>query len=321
MLMQWNKIGHIFDPSDYKLSPGCISHARSPQGIELDDRVRIYFCSQTKIINGTCESIPQYCDFTKDLKSVIEVSKSPIINLGNTGDFDEHGIFPFGITVVEDKIYAFTTGWSRRLSVPFDMSIGLAISNNDKTFFKKIGKGGPLLTAKLNEACLIGDAHVRKFGDIWHMWYIFSKGWLLQEKGNFLPERHYQITHATSKDLINWNRLSEFSIPNAIDNECQALPTVFKYKDIYHMIFCFRSSFNFRKEKSLSYRLGYAYSYDLDHWNRDDSLLAITRPAQGWDSEMMCYPSVFFINNKLHLLYNGNQFGKGGFGAFVLEND
>ena len=88
----------------------------------------------------------------------------------------------------------------------------------------------------------------------------------------------------------------------------------------YHMIFCFRSSFNFRKNKRLSYRLGYAYSCDLKDWIRNDVLLAITRPNQGWDSEMMCYPSICFINNKIHLFYNGNNFGKDGFGVFVLEN-
>ena len=318
--MKWKKIGHIFDPSDYQLSPSCVSHARSPQGVEFDDRVRIFFCSQTKITNGVCESIPQYCDFTKDLKVVLNVSTRPVITLGNSGEFDEHGIFPLGITVADDRIYGFTTGWSRRLSVPCDLSIGLAIFNNDRSSFEKIGKGGPLLSAKCNEACMIGDAHVRKIGDIWHMWYVFSKGWLIQEEADLPIERHYQITHATSKDLINWERSSEFCIPNSIDNECQALPTVFQYEDRYHMIFCFRSAFDFRNNKLSSYRLGYAYSTDLDEWNRDDSLLGITRPEKGWDSQMMCYPSTILINKKIHLLYNGNNFGKAGFGAFVLEH-
>ena len=39
-----------------------------------------------------------------------------------------------------------------------------------------------------------------------------------------------------------------------------------------------------------------------------------------WDSEMMCYPHIFTANEKVFLLYNGNEFGKFGFGVDVEDN-
>ena len=39
----------------------------------------------------------------------------------------------------------------------------------------------------------------------------------------------------------------------------------------------------------------------------------------GWDSEMICYPYVFDHKGKRYMLYNGNGYGKTGFGLAVLE--
>ena len=39
----------------------------------------------------------------------------------------------------------------------------------------------------------------------------------------------------------------------------------------------------------------------------------------GWDSEMICYPYVFDHGRNRYMLYNGNGYGKTGFGLAVLE--
>ena len=40
----------------------------------------------------------------------------------------------------------------------------------------------------------------------------------------------------------------------------------------------------------------------------------------GWDSEMICYPFVFDHKGERYMLYNGNDYGKTGFGLAILEN-
>jgi len=64
--------------------------------------------------------------------------------------------------------------------------------------------------------------------------------------------------------------------------------------------------------------LGYAFSDDLINWERCDDLVGITVSDEGWDSEMICYPNLFQIDDRIYLLYNGNQFGKEGFGLARL---
>jgi hypothetical protein len=65
--------------------------------------------------------------------------------------------------------------------------------------------------------------------------------------------------------------------------------------------------------------LGYAFSDDLITWVRDDENSGIDLSETGWDSEMMCYPHIFECDGKQFLLYNGNEFGKYGFGIAELQ--
>ena len=71
---------------------------------------------------------------------------------------------------------------------------------------------------------------------------------------------------------------------------------------------------NFRSGGDKSYKLGYASSYDLKQWDRDDSFIASISERTNWDESMQCYPNLFVFNGSLYCAYNGNEFGKLGFG-------
>jgi predicted GH43/DUF377 family glycosyl hydrolase len=86
------------------------------------------------------------------------------------------------------------------------------------------------------------------------------------------------------------------------------------------MFFCYRQAIGFRKNRDSAYRIGYAFSDDLKNWVRDDDNVGIDVSEDGWDSDMMCYPHVFHCDGKIYMLYNGNEFGRFGFGLAVLEN-
>ena len=134
--MEWEKIGKIFDPSNYNLAEGCSAYAKSPQALVFNKFIRIYFCSQKKTPNGKYLSCPQFVDFDKNFERVLNLSKNPIVDLGVTGEFDEHGIFPINVIRHNEEIWAYTSGWSRRKSVSIDMSIGFAKSFNDEMQFR-----------------------------------------------------------------------------------------------------------------------------------------------------------------------------------------
>ena len=84
------------------------------------------------------------------------------------------------------------------------------------------------------------------------------------------------------------------------------------------MFFCYRYSSNFRNKQS-GYRIGYASSTDLINWTRNDTKAGIDVSAYGWDAEMISYPHVFDLDNKIYMAYLGDQVGRFGFGLAVLD--
>tara|TARA_Y100001934_G_C11902725_1_gene562961 strand:- start:395 stop:640 length:246 start_codon:yes stop_codon:yes gene_type:complete len=78
---------------------------------------------------------------------------------------------------------------------------------------------------------------------------------------------------------------------------------------------------DFRNKKEFSYRIGHASSADLITWNRNDDTFSLNVSKHGWDSQMVCYPHVFEYQKQVYLMYNGNDFGKYGFGIARLEQE
>ncbi len=316
--MKWKKLGKIFDPTEHALPNRCVEFAQSPQTLVLADRVRVYFSTRERDSVGKYLSHVAYVDFPRDMRQLLCVSSATVLPLGGLGCFDEHGIFPINVLKDGDRVLAYTTGWNRKVSVSADASIGLAISHDDGLTFQRYGTG-PLLTASLNEPFLVADAFVQRYDDTYHMWYIYGTKWQQFNKTE-PPDRVYKIACATSPDGIHWQRDGRQIISDRLNaDECQALPTVICLDGVYHMYFCYRQAHGFRQDSSRAYRIGYAWSTDLENWTRDDSLAGIDISAEGWDSQMQCYPHVFECDGKVYLLYNGNEFGRRGFGLAVWE--
>ncbi|KEZ88807.1 hypothetical protein IO99_01195 [Clostridium sulfidigenes] len=319
--MKWEKIGKIFNPLNFKLNNGCQEYAQSPQALVFDDYVRIYFSSRVKSENGKWLSHVNFVDMDKSFKKVLRVSEKDVIKLGKLGSFDEHGIFPFSVYRCDGKIIAYTTGWNRKFSVSIDAGIGYAFSEDNGETFEKLGEG-PILSASLEEPFLVGDAFVRKYENIYYMWYIYGSKWI-KDKNELDPQRVYKIAYATSTDGVKWSRKRRNIISDKLNkNECQALPTVIFNNGKYHMIFCYREAIGFRYDKSKGYRLGYAWSSDLINWKREDERVGLNLSNKGeWDSDMMCYPNIFECEGHIYILYNGNEFGRYGFGLAKLIED
>lgn len=318
--MRWIKHGKIFDLSEPIPPLDRGSYAQSPQALVFDGFVRIYFSTRERDSFGKYLSQVAFADFDFASKKIINLSTQQVIRLGKLGCFDEHGIFPFSPLKVNNEVWAYTCGWSRRQSVPVETSTGLSISTDNGVTYHNIGPG-PILSSSLEEPMLVGDSFVRRFEDKFHMWYIFGEKWIPATKAE-PPARVYKITHAVSFDGIEWHKPTKKQlITDTLGaDECQALPSVIKLNDVYHMVFCYRRATDFRNNRNNAYRLGYARSHDLLSWTRNDDELCLERSDSGWDSQMMCYPHLFEVNGKVFLLYNGNDFGRYGFGLAELSS-
>lgn len=317
-MFKWKKLGNIFNPSALVDRPWISAYAQAPSTLILDDVVRIYFACRPPVdANGNYVSLSAYADFRRDdLTKLVRVCEKPLLELGETGMFDEFGAYFTSVIRKENNVLAYYVGYTRCESVPFTINIGAAISIDGGDSFSRMGPG-PILPCTLDEPFFLTVPRIRQFNGVWYMWYSAGKRWLQTDKR---AEPVYRIRMATSKDGLHWVKYGHDLIEYQIDeNECQACPDVFEHQGKYHMFFCYRHSTNYYG-KERGYRLGYASSSDLKNWVRDDLQAGINVSDDGWDSEMISFPHVFKLDGNIYMLYLGNEIGRHGFGLAKLES-
>jgi len=319
--MKWKKLGQIFDPT--KINDGIErewmkGYSQSTSTLVFDNFVRVYFSCRPEIDkNGQYVSYTAFVDLKRDnLTQIVNIAKQPVLPLGALGTFDEFAIYPTSVIKTNNKVLLYYAGWTRCKSTPYTVSIGLAISNDNGVNFNRYSKG-PILTNSPHEPFELSGPKIRIFNNKWFLYYIAGENWTLNNNG--IAESTYKIKLATSDNGIDWIKLNKNIINDILpEDECQAGPDVFYYNDRFHMYFSYRFAHNF-KNNDRGYRIGYAYSKDAINWVRDDQNVGIELSSEGWDSTDMHYPHVFALDGTWYMLYNGNEFGRYGFGLAVLE--
>lgn len=317
-MFRWNKLGRVFNPLEINNVEWIKEFAQAPAVLIFDKFIRVYFSCRPKADEkGQYVSYSAYVDLNRsNLFEIIKISKEPVLRLGEKGTFDEFGTYPLSVIRDGDDILGYYGGWTRCESVPFNVAIGLAVSKNDGETFTKLGPG-PILSYSPDEPFVLSGPKIRRFNDIWYLWYIAGKKWIMADGK---PEPVYKIRMASSTDGINWIKINRHIIADKLgENEAQASPDVIFRNGKYHMFFCYRQGFDYRKNKDNTYRIGYAVSDDMINWVRDDSKAGIDISEAGWDSEMVAYPHVFELDGNIYMFYLGNEVGRFGFGLAKLE--
>lgn len=309
-----------FDPSQRRDCPEWMQiYAQAPNTFDFGEFTRVYFSSRLKPDeNNQFISNAGFFDLSNDGKfTVLRVSQTPVLELGELGSFDEFGIYPFSVCKdmnSTSQLIAAYAGWSRASSVPFEVSIGIAKSNSSGESFLKLGQG-PLLTKSLYEPFVISSPKIRQFNNLFYLFYIAGTEWSNDSK----PDPTYSIRLATSPDGENWRKHGSELIEKVIqEGEAQASPDVFEFQGKYHMVFCYRNTSDFRGNQR-GYRLGYAESDDLINWTRRDNELELKGKREEWNQQSISYPHVFFIKSNPFLLYLGNEVGRTGIGLARLN--
>jgi predicted GH43/DUF377 family glycosyl hydrolase len=315
-MFEWKKLGLVFNLKNIENKEWMKEQAQNPYPVDMGNFIRVFFNSRAeRDSEGKSRSLAAFVDLDKDdLTKILGIADEPILDHGKIGDFDEFGIMAGSIAQINQKYYLYYVGWTRLYSVPYNWSIGLAISSDGGKRFERFGRG-PIIASTHQEPYLqAGCSSLLEIDGRYHLWYTSGIKWINTDSK---PESVYQIMHAISTDGIHWERDGKPIIKNVVKDEAQASPSVIYINDRWHMFFCYRHSVDFRN-KERGYRLGYAWSDDLIHWNREDHKIGLTVSESGWDSEMVCYPSVTRINDQIYLFYCGNDFGKYGFGIAKL---
>jgi sucrose-6-phosphate hydrolase SacC (GH32 family) len=302
----WRKRGLLFRPEG---QGGWLnSHAQVPTALLMEDRIRVFIASRPTA--GL--SLTGWVDLERTRpERVLAVSEAPILQPGDRGSFDEHGIMPASVVTEGDEVRLYYSGWCRLAGgAPYHNSTGLAVSNDGGHTFRRACPG-PVLDRGPWEPLSATSPCVLRHNGSWHAFYSSGVAWL-QVDGK--PEHVYDLHHATSADGIEWRRYHKPAVLQAFPEEALTRPTVIREADGgWAMWFCHRGSKGFRVGGD-TYRIGFARSADLWSWDRLDAKAGIATSAEGWDSEMIAYPCVLEADGRRLLFYNGNGFGRDGFG-------
>jgi hypothetical protein len=299
--MKWLKLKNIFCPDGQQ--EWLQSHASYPWTEYIGGSIfKIYFSSR----NAQQQSCIAYVLLDIDTLNIIELSPSPILIKGEIGTFDDSGVSMSCIANVNGHKYLYYLGWNILLTVPWKNTIGLAIES-EANHFEKYSKA-PIMGIHKEDPFTLTYPFVMKDEGIYKMWYGSSLFW-----GPKVENTLHVIRYATSKDGIEWERHGVNCIIPKYEQEFAIVkPFVLKENDLYKMWYSFR--------QGALYKIGYAESPDGIEWVRKDEEVGIDVSDSGWDSEMVCYPYIFDFQGQRYMLYNGNGYGKTGFGLAVLEN-
>lgn len=303
-------MGWIFDPAMHEWAG---SHAQVPTALLYDDRVRIFYAD--RFADG--RSYTTFLDLDRgDLQRVVYTHKQPILPFGAPGTFDDDGVMPSFALRRDSRVWLYYSGWNRGVTVPYRNSVGIAVSDDDGTTFRRLYEG-PVLERCPEEPYIAVTPSILREGELWRMWYISGLRWT-EVSGRFEPV--YVIKYCDSQDGVSWRRPNHLCIPQHHPDEAFSHPTVVEKNGRYLMWYCFRDSTDYR-DGAGAYRIGYAESADGLSWTRMDGTRGLDVSPEGPDSTMTCYPFVLQIDGRTVMFFNGNGFGRTGFGYAVLDED
>ena len=306
--MKWKKLGKIFCAD--RNSAIMYSGGRAPLPFLIKGNVfKLFFASYDEDFRGRIFYLT--LDIENPTKP-LEISNEPVIDIGNIGCYDDNGIIPSCIIKNKNNIFLYTIGFSIKNKLIFDAASGLAVSKDNGKNFKKFE--GPIIDKSIYDPCFAASPCVIFDKNLFRMWYVSCERWEKIQNNKY--KHYYNIKYAESKDGINWNRGGKIAIgfKNKYEYAISRPFVVKDGEDNYKMWYSYRAQKNID-----TYRIGYAESKDGINWTRKDEEAGIDVSDEGWDSEMICYPYVFDHKGKRYMLYNGNGYGKTGFGIAVLE--
>jgi hypothetical protein len=141
------------------------------------------------------------------------------------------------------------------------------------------------------------------------MWYGSHQAW-----GSQGLEMSHVLKTASSRDGLHWLPNPCIALPLAGESDpaefAVSRPSVLHDRAGFSMWYARRNP---------SYRMGFAYSDDGEAWTRADDALVFSGERGDWESGEQTYPCVFEHCGRRYMLYNGDGYGKTGFGLAVFD--
>jgi hypothetical protein len=299
--MNWKKLGQVFQVT--AKSPLALTHAANPLPLHLDgDIYRVYYSARDE----DNKSSVAYVDLNIETLESIGETEKVVFAYGPEDSFYSHGVSIGNIYEDRGHKYILFMGWQIRGENHWRGDVGqLEIINPDSI---QLAQELPFMESDEEDPISLSYPFVMHENGLFKMWYGSTLNWTSPN-----GEMIHVIKYATSIDGKNWIKHGT-AIPYEIGvAQAFSRPTLIKNATGYHMWYSFRSG------DGTPYRIGYSHSEDGINWNRKHDETGIDVSETGWDDHMICYPFVFEHKENTYMLYNGNSYGKSGFGLAILE--
>ncbi|MDX9670483.1 MULTISPECIES: hypothetical protein [unclassified Pseudomonas] len=303
----WRKLGRLFTVEGENRHPKLLSHAANPLPVFLhDDTFRVFFSGRDSQNRSSVGAV----DIDIEQLKVVKEHPIPFFEHGPKGSFYADGVSIGNCYTVDGVRYMLFMGWQSSGQQHWRGDVGRLIVNSDATL--SIDRETPFMGIDETDPISLSYPWVVENPDGgFDMWYGSTRTW---DSGN--GEMIHIINSAHSTDGDNWHR-NGLAIPFEVGvAQAFSRPTIAK-----NPLGGLEMWFSYRSGNGEKYRIGYATTDAGTQWRLALNEINIDVSSEGWDSEMIEYPFVFDHKGKRYMLYNGNGYGKSGFGLAILERN
>jgi predicted GH43/DUF377 family glycosyl hydrolase len=298
--MRWEKRGLVWGPDGR--TPWQLHSALQPTPLLIDGGpLRVYAGMRDADGRGSVG----FVDLDpSDPMRVLRVSERPALAPADGGSFAVDGVVPTAVARDGEILRLYYAGYRRgEGDIRFRAFCGLALSDDGGETFRA-HSDEPVLPPTAEGRLFRAIHSIRHEGGRWRAWYGAGSEFRRGERKT-LPV--YDIRYCESPDGINFPDRGVVCIPTSGEEHRVGRPWVVRVRDGYEMYFGAGT-------ERRPYRLAFATSRDGVTWRRDDGALGLEPSEDGWDSEMIAYPAVVAVGERTYLFYNGNGYGREGFG-------
>lgn len=301
--MKWRKLGRLYDAPF--LGPKLASHAANPLAVPLGGhRFRIYFSGRDECNRSSVGSV----EVDLAHRALVSIEREPAFVHGPAGSFYADGVSIGNCYEAGRCRYVPFMGWQSPAQGHWRGDLGRLRLLDDGSLV--LDPQGAFIASDAVDPVSLSYPWVLHDGERYRMWYGSTLAW---NAGN--GEMLHVLRHAWSDDGHRWHRDGS-TLPYEIGvAQAFSRPSVARDGSGWHMWFSYRSGV-----PGQMYRIGYASSRDGVQWELRLRDSGIDVSAEGWDSQMIEYPFVFDHCGERYMLYNGNGYGRSGFGLAVLEH-
>lgn len=303
----WRREGLLLRPKPDH--PWWMSHAQIPTVLPFSDRLwRVYFSARNGANRASILAVD--LDPTNDMEVLAEYL-DPLLDLGLPGSFDHEGMAPSAALAVNGQIRLYYSGVAVRKDVRAQYAAGVALSEDGLKFRKAFA--GPVLATGPRDPFFSTAPVVIRIAGGFRVWYVGGVGWeLIAGDLDFL----YEIRTTRSCDGFFWDQHSKIAVPLDKPKEAGFGRPWITRDDSGLRLWYSRRGKSYRGNANGAYRLASVRVDEQGECRGAAEAVQFENPPEpgDFDASMQAYASIAPLGDDLIMFYNGDEFGKAGFG-------